>query len=210
MNLPVISFHQNKVLFTADVPDCDKLSPGEKLGRAVEWGIHRRVSFRGADIGGLEMYDADLIGVDLSEAWLTGANLTGSRLTGARFTGPRLGHASLAMCDLTSAKLDGADLTFADMQFAKVKATKFDGAHMSGANLRGTGLIDGGCDDRGNRFVGWTDERERLIVSEGHCAALPLKEMRARVGAPDYEGPRTNRMRVETVAMIARGDELPV
>lgn len=210
MNLPVISYAENKVLFTAKIPGFDELSPGEKLGKAVQWGLRRNVSFRGADLGGVELYDSELMGVDFSDAWLVGAAFTGSRLAGARFTGARLGNANMAMCDLTSAKLDGADLSFVDLQHATIKGTVFDGADLTGADLRGTGLIDGGADDRGMRFVGWKDGRGRLIVSEGHSAALPLEEMRARVVASDYEGPRTNRMRVETVAMIDWSDELPL
>jgi hypothetical protein len=89
-----------------------------------------------ANIGG-----ADLYGAELSGANLGGANLRGADLSGANLGGANLRGADLSGAYLGGANLRGADLSGADLGGANLRGADLYGADLSGANLSGADLL---------------------------------------------------------------------
>ena len=88
-----------------------------------------------ANLGGADLYRADLWDANLKNADLWDANLTGANLTGADLTG-----ANLEFADLYCANLTGADLTGANLTGAYLKD-----AYLSNAILPDISWIIPGC-----------------------------------------------------------------
>ena len=131
--------------------------PGAKLGGAKQPGaklsdakrpveIFKDVHLQGGSVARTGLHDvtlvgAELSGVDLSHADLLGRNLTrtkllGADLSGAKLQGALLISADLQGADLSGAKLQGAILTNAKLQGADLSGTFLRGADFTGANFR--------------------------------------------------------------------------
>jgi uncharacterized protein YjbI with pentapeptide repeats len=89
-----------------------------------------RPDLSGADLTGVTLSKANLVGTDFSRAILTWADLDGADLTGANLKRTTIGFTNLNWAILREANLQGADL------FASV----FWGTDFSNANLRNTNL----------------------------------------------------------------------
>jgi len=87
------------------------IGPGANLGGANLWGA----DLGGADLGGANLWGADLGGADLWGANLRGANLRGADLWGANLRDANLGGANLRGANLRGANLGGANLGGANL-----------------------------------------------------------------------------------------------
>ncbi len=112
-----------------------------------------------ANLGGVQLEDAELWGAQmeranlnrafLSRANMAGANLEeadlgGAELNGADLRGANLRRADLQYATLIEANLGGAALQGADLQYAHLKRSSMKRATLSRANLHGANLK--GCD----------------------------------------------------------------
>jgi uncharacterized protein YjbI with pentapeptide repeats len=88
-----------------------------------------------ADLGGIDLTDADADGIVLSGQNLLRSRLDAAKLREAQMDGAKLAHASLVGADLYSARLEDAHMIKADLQGARL-----DGARLRGADLRWTDL----------------------------------------------------------------------
>jgi uncharacterized protein YjbI with pentapeptide repeats len=94
----------------------------------------------GADLGRVDLYNANVRGVDLSEANLRGANLAEANLSGANLREANLREADLARASLAGANLFKADLFEANLDLAHLAEANFSGADLFDANLFNTNL----------------------------------------------------------------------
>ena len=101
------------------------------LGGANLYGA----DLRGADLGGANLYGADLYGADLGGADLGGANLYGANLGGANLYGANLYGADLRGANLYGANLYGADLRGADLGGANLYGADLYGADLDGEKI---------------------------------------------------------------------------
>ena len=97
--------------------------------------------FSHAQLGGANLFRADLRGVRLRATNLSGANLSGANLSDADLNGANLRGANLTNADLGGANFMGADLREANLNNASLAETNFSGANFSGANLSGAMLM---------------------------------------------------------------------
>ena len=86
--------------------------------------------FRGANLRGADLWDADLRGADFCGAHLQGAHLHGADLRGADFW-----RAHLQGAHLHGANLHGADFRDADLQGADLRDADLQDANLTGAHL---------------------------------------------------------------------------
>lgn len=115
------------------------------------------ISFRAANLSGMDLSNTDLNKTDLQranldsanlkEADLLGANLEWAVLTSANLKGALLFSANLEEANLTRANLEEAVLVDANLQGAFLKNANLKGARLqeadlSSANLEGTVLLD--------------------------------------------------------------------
>jgi len=84
---------------------------------------------------------ADLCGLHIPGADLVGAHLNGSDMTGIVLPGAHLTGASLREADLVGANLSGADFTDADLRGADLTGARVDDAIFANARLEGTCLL---------------------------------------------------------------------
>ena len=87
---------------------------------------------RGANLAGVDLSGASLVGIDLRRANLSGANLSGADLT----------QSVLIEADLSGANLDGARLARATADRANFSDATVRGAMFSGTSLRGARFDD--------------------------------------------------------------------
>lgn len=112
-----------------------------------------------ANLGGVQLEDAELWGAqmeraNLNRAFLSGANMAGANLEeadlggaelhGVDLRGANLRRADLQYASLVEANLGGAALNGADLQYAHLKKASLNRATLSRANLHGANLK--GCD----------------------------------------------------------------
>ena len=142
-----------KVQFTAEIAANPHMTPNEKLGLAVQWGVQNGADLYGAYLYGAYLYGAYLGGADLGGADLRGANLRGADLGGAYLRGANLGGADLGGADLRGANLRGANLGGADLGGADLRGTK--GAEFAIARTR---ILPDGA------LIGWKKCREDVLV----------------------------------------------
>ncbi len=130
-------------------PGCSRAN----LGGADLYGANLRdANLGGADLYGANLRDANLGGADLRGADLRGAdlrdaNLGGADLRGADLRGADLRGANLRGADLYGANLRGADLRDANLGGADLRGADLRGADLRGANLRGADLRDANLGD---------------------------------------------------------------
>lgn len=103
-----------------------------------------------AELSGVFLGDADLIGAFLEQAMLENADLEGVNLSGANLKRAGLAHANLRTANLQDAVLDGADLRGAALHRANLHGARLKDAnleqawliyaHLEGADLRGANL----------------------------------------------------------------------
>lgn len=135
----------------------------------------RCANFRGDDLSGLDLTQANLQGIDatganLRNARLDQADLTGAKLVDADLRGASLIQATLTDADLTGAKLNGdklgqaeaggvtlknADLSDADLSQAHLSGANLDGAEVSGADFTQADL-DGTHFDGARGLTPWS------------------------------------------------------
>lgn len=118
--------------------------------------------FRGAELIGCKMNDADLRASVFASANLEQANLTKARLLGANFEGANLSRVCFRQADLTEvdlrlAMLDGACFSGAMLGYAQLEGVralelKFDEAELTGAYF--TGSVFPSADFRGASLNG--------------------------------------------------------
>jgi uncharacterized protein YjbI with pentapeptide repeats len=94
----------------------------------------------GADLRGVDLREAHLIGKNLSRADLSVADLREvhldwADLSGARLNGANLSGANLIKANLRGARLNGANLSGADLSHALLNGARLNGANVSGANF---------------------------------------------------------------------------
>ena len=97
MKVEIMGRFSREVIFAAEIPDGERMSPGRRLGLAAEMAAKAGVSLRFANLrfadlrganlrdAGLRdagLWDADLCGADLAGVLLAGANLTRANLWG--------------------------------------------------------------------------------------------------------------------------------
>jgi len=124
------------------------------------------LDFRGADLSGLDLVEAELSDANLSGVRLVGADLYHAWLIGAVLRGADLSHCDLRKvegraCDAQDAILRGADLDRsefedADLRRADFRETQFGQARLTGADLRGADLRQ--CTFGQNRYSTGFDE----------------------------------------------------
>jgi uncharacterized protein YjbI with pentapeptide repeats len=108
------------------------------------------LDFRGADLSGLDLVEAELSDANLSGVRLVGADLYHAWLIGAVLRGADLSHCDLRKvegraCDAEDAILSGADLDRsefedADLRRADLRKAQFGNAFLPGVDLRGADL----------------------------------------------------------------------
>ena len=99
-------------------------------------------NLRGADLQGVNLWNANLSGADLRDASLRFATLWGARLTYAELNRADIRGAYLQGVNLTEAQLRDANLSGADLQGVNLTDANLSGAQLHGANLRGADLTD--------------------------------------------------------------------
>ncbi|QDV18121.1 Secreted effector protein PipB [Gimesia panareensis] len=92
----------------------------------------KTLDLSGANLRGVDLYDARLQKADLGGANLNRANLSCADLSGANLVG-----ANLSEADLMSACFSGAELCGADLREANLSHTDFGWADLTDANLNG-------------------------------------------------------------------------
>ncbi len=123
------------------------------------------ISFKEADLGGVELAQADFHGLDLSgtilkganlsEADLSQANLTGANLMGTNLKGANLNYADMRRADLRQANLSQAQLFRGNLFTARLESANLSGANLSmgqmklarlnGADLSSASLNEADC-----------------------------------------------------------------
>lgn len=78
----------------------------------------RGAELRGARLGGIDLFEANLVGADLRGADLGQANLSNADLRGADLSGANLVGVDLSDANLSGAALGGANLIGADLRGA--------------------------------------------------------------------------------------------
>jgi uncharacterized protein YjbI with pentapeptide repeats len=119
------------------------------LGGADLWGAN----LQGADLYGANLQDAVLHDANLQDAWLANANLHDARLADANLQGANLAGANLQTAGLYDANLQGAGLAGATLQGAGLF-----GANLHDANLREANLQYALADEATRWPRGWTPE----------------------------------------------------
>ena len=104
-----------------------------------------RVSFRGADLGRVNLKNSNLAGcvfadaemrrIDLTHVNLRGADLTGANLTEANFSYSNLREADLGYAMLLDALFTGADLRDSILRHCDLTFAVLNGVQLSGADL---------------------------------------------------------------------------
>lgn len=115
--------------------------------KAVVELVQRKVSFRRANLSGIDLSYVNLSRADFSQASLLGANLTGACLMEADLTDCNLESARLSDADLQRAKLVGSNLALAtlansslahaDLSLTNLARSRFIAADLTGASLVG-------------------------------------------------------------------------
>jgi uncharacterized protein YjbI with pentapeptide repeats len=105
-------------------------------------------NLRTANLRGINLKDAAVVGVDFTAARLTSANLRGARVTmgilieaDLRMAGLQradMRHTRAVAADFSGADLKNADLSNADLSGAYLRGTRLNRALIAGARLRGT------------------------------------------------------------------------
>lgn len=110
----------------------------ELLGLAPDHGVRvQERNFRGLDLQGANLVDANLQGFHLCEARLDNANLSSADLEEAKLREAALCGAKLSGSHLQDADLTRADLRRADLTGAALEGTKLREADLQDANLSG-------------------------------------------------------------------------
>lgn len=120
------------------------------IATAITHGDMPIITFREANLSGIDLAEADLPGVTLSKAILASADLRGANLRKARLEGVDLSNSRLSRADLSGAILRKANMQNADMlgialqsaDLANVSlvASKLTGASCAYANLTGASM----------------------------------------------------------------------
>jgi uncharacterized protein YjbI with pentapeptide repeats len=113
------------------------------------------------DLSGASLRAANLRGINLKDAAVVGADLTTARLTSADLSGAHASMAIVIEADLRMAGLEKADMSYtravaADFSGADLKNADLSNADLSGAYLRGTRLnraLIAGARLRGTTFA---------------------------------------------------------
>ncbi|MGI8650148.1 MAG: pentapeptide repeat-containing protein [Rubrobacter sp.] len=156
--------------------------------------------FRGADLYGFKLTDADLRGADFSSANLSHADLSGSDLVWAKFRRANLQKArfknsqmtatTLRRANLACAYLEGANLTNSVLPRADLTRARLSGAilrgatnldrcvmretDLTGADLSGARLF--GADLRGAYLSGAALDRTRFVVHRTERLNMEVNE----------------------------------
>jgi hypothetical protein len=93
-------------------------------------------------LGGIQMYMADLRGASVWRTDLRNANLLSSDLHGAFLWEAKLNSAKLSGCGCQKASFRRADLRDADLELANLAGAYLDGANLTGAQLDHADLTD--------------------------------------------------------------------
>ena len=128
------------------------------LKQGVEqWNKWRLENATRPDLGGAELFNANLSGTNLSRADLSGtslsdanlsrANLSDAKLSGANLSGANLSRVNLSGANLRRANPIGANLSDAKLIGADLSGAYLSGANLSGANLSGANLNDASLSD---------------------------------------------------------------
>ena len=125
------------------------------------------VSFRGANLSGINFRQADLLMGNFIGAYLDGADLEGANLSGgdlsfskcmganfantnledANFEGADLSETNFAKAILRSANFKGANLLSAELSDADIEGANFQGANLEGTNLQSADLFKADFDE---------------------------------------------------------------
>ena len=140
------------------VPDLSNTNLEQAFREAGKNAPHANGSYRGPDLGGVNLTDANLDNVvlvganlqdgtlvgascrkaDISQANLINANLFECKLVDAKLNGAKLHGAYLQNADLENADLRYADLGNACLTHAKLRCAKLVDTNLVGADLRGS------------------------------------------------------------------------
>ena len=127
------------------------------------------VNLRGADLGGVDFWDADLQRADLKGANLIGASFGDARLPQANLAGAYLKGVSFHGADLSHADLSGADLSNTVLINANFLRTKVDGANISNSKIYGVNVWD---------LEGEFKEQNQLIITLDETSAITVDNIK--------------------------------
>ncbi|WP_345298379.1 pentapeptide repeat-containing protein [Candidatus Villigracilis affinis] len=127
------------------------------------------VNLRGADLGGVDFWDADLQRADLKGANLIGASFGDARLPQANLAGAYLKGVSFHGADLSHADLSGADLSNTVLINANFLRTKVDGANISNSKIYGVNVWD---------LEGEFKEQNQLIITLDDTSAITVDNIK--------------------------------
>lgn len=126
-------------LSIAWTPDCERAA-GQKSGH-LYWlagELPPRLNWSGCDKSG-----AQLAGMDLGNADLVGTNLSGANLAGADLGAAYLSGTNLSEADLSNATITGFYLRNVDLSGANLTGVVRDGGTFQSVNLSGATWFDG-------------------------------------------------------------------
>jgi len=122
-----IKYINGTVLWSGDAPDIKTALIAAVAARADLRGVNlREANLVGANLWGAKLREANLRGADLWGVNLREANLWGAFLRGANLGGANLGGAYLWGANLRGANLGGADLRGAYLVRADLRGAKYD------------------------------------------------------------------------------------
>src|SRR5437667_412253 len=113
------------------------------LKQGVEqWNKWRLENATRPDLGGAELFNANLSGTNLSGANLSRANLIGANLSDANLSRANLSDASLSDANLLRANLSKAKLRGAILADVDLRGANLTSADLTDADLSRTGLVE--------------------------------------------------------------------
>lgn len=123
----------------------------ERLGAFVAEKLAEGRDFKGCDLAGAKLCEADFSGLDLSGTFFEQADLTGARFAGAKLAGAVFTGATLDRADFTGAEMKGANVSQAslretcldrcDLSRCTMVRADFTGASARGATMASTTLM---------------------------------------------------------------------
>ena len=156
-----------KVQFIAEIECDESASRSVKLGLAVKWAVRTDANLGGADLWNADLRGANLGGADIRDADLWNADLRNANLRGANLGGADIRDADLWNADLRNANLRGANLGGADLWNADLISlgSRSDGYDFYAQIKDGETWIKAGC-----RYFSATDARKHWSDTRGGTA----------------------------------------
>lgn len=122
----------------ASLPGVWRLEQGALLGPEADIST---AEFRSAQLSGLDLSGAKLLGVVIHSSVLNGTDLGGADLSRAVIDGSNMKDANLAGATLDGAALINSEMTGTVFDGATFAGTDFSGSTMDGVNLAGLDLV---------------------------------------------------------------------